>query len=190
MASSSWTTRDGELAALLQLAQIDARLRQAEQSSLDIARQLNQQRLGIETLSRFVSNDRDELARHERRDEEAARLERFIHAREKQLAQLSELFGADRLRAEPLLERVRATADAARAEREQLLRRLDRPLISRYEELQQRGATPFIVPMRDGCCAGCAAALATALVDVLRRPKVVAPCPRCERILYGRGLDA
>jgi hypothetical protein len=189
-ASSSWTTRRGELATLLQLAQLDTRIRQAERSVLEIARQLNEHRFEIETLGQFVHNDRVQLTKRERCDEQSVRLEQFIDTREKQIAQMSERFDADRRRVELPLERAREIIRAARAERGKLLPLLARPLVAHYESLAQRGATPFIVPVRGRRCGGCALPLSRALVDVLQRPDVIAPCPRCGRILYGRGLDA
>ncbi len=184
--------RDGELAALLQLAALEARIRQAERTGLEIVRQLNQHRVGLETLTRFLGDDHAQLAlaRLGRRDQERARLERSIADREKETARLAEVLDLDRRRGEPALERVRESIRAARAEREQILRRLDGALVARYEGLTQRGTHSFIVPVRDGCCGGCALRLPPALTDVLQRPEVTATCPRCERMLYGRGLDA
>jgi predicted nucleic acid-binding Zn-ribbon protein len=184
--------RTGELAALLQLAALDARIRQAERTSLELARHLNEHRVGLETLTRSLARDRDQLASAGRGggDQERARLERSIADREREMARLAEVLDLSRRRGEPALERVRQSIRAAGAERERILRQLDGALAARYEGLVQRGTHAFIVPVRDGCCGGCALPLPPMMTDALQSPAVTATCPRCERMLYGRGLDA
>jgi hypothetical protein len=184
--------RPGALAALLELAVLDARIRQAERSGLEIVRQLNEHRVGLETVTRLIDDERYQLAvtRHGARDEERARLERSIADREKHAGRLAEVLDLNRRRGEPALERLRENIRAVRAEREQILRRLDRALVAGYEDLARRGMHSFIVPVRDGCCGGCALPLPPPLTEALLGPDVTASCPRCERMVYGRGLDA
>jgi predicted nucleic acid-binding Zn-ribbon protein len=190
MTTRSLITRSGETAALLQLAALDARIRQADRTSLEIARQVNKHRLGIETLTRFLDGDRARLAQLGLRDERRSRIERAIEARQGEIARLAEELDVDRRRAEPTLERVRETIRAARDEREKILQLLDGALVAHYQSLIHRGELSFIVMVRDGCCAGCAFRFPPALMEELQRLEAIVTCPRCERMVYGRGLDA
>src|SRR5262249_12492177 len=161
-----------------------ARVRQTERTDLEIVRRVNEHRVGIETLTRFIQDDRARLAELPyRKKDERARLEWGIEIRQRQIDLLVEALDLDRRRAEPALERVRETARAAHSEREQILRSLDRTLVQRYERLIERGTLSFIVPMRDGCCGGCAAQLSSASIESLRQCDRLVICPRCERML-------
>jgi predicted nucleic acid-binding Zn-ribbon protein len=186
----SLVTRTGDLASLLQLVALDARIRQAERTELDIVRRVNEHRLGIETLTRFIEDDRARLGKLGERDGGRARLEWLIETRQRQITGLTGALEVDLRCAEPALERVRETARAAHSERDQILRSLDRALVERYEMLMRQGTLSFIVPAKDGCCGGCAARLSPASAENLQQRDTLVICARCGRMLYGRGLRA
>jgi predicted nucleic acid-binding Zn-ribbon protein len=190
MAPDFTIVRAGELPALLQLLVLDARIRQAEGTSLDIVRQLNEHRLGIQSVTRFGNKERAQLAGMARDDRDRARIERLVRDREQQVVRLAEILDQDLRRSEPALERMREAIRVSRNEREAILRKLDCALVARYEELLERGVHTFIVFVGDGSCGGCGLRLPSSLMDVVRRPDTIASCPRCDRMLYGRGLDA
>lgn len=189
MSTSSLSLRAGEVTALLHLAALDARIRQAERVELEIVRQLNEHRVGMETLARFIEDDRSRLVTMLGDASGRARIERAIDARHQDIGRLAEALELDRRRAEPALDRLHQTLKVAQTERERLLQGLDRPLLARYESLVERGTLAFIVPVRDGRCAGCSLVLSAALLDSVQRPDVIGACPRCERLLYGRRMD-
>jgi predicted nucleic acid-binding Zn-ribbon protein len=119
-----------------------------------------------------------------------AGLDADIRRCERQLGHLVDAVDADRRSAEATVDRVRATIRDATATRETILDRLDSTLSERYRWLIEQGTQGFIVPVRDGRCAGCAAKLSASLIDGLSEPDTLGICSRCQRMLYGRGRDA
>jgi predicted nucleic acid-binding Zn-ribbon protein len=182
-------TRTGELAALLQLAALDAQIRQAERTESEVVHHLNGYRVGIAMLARYIDENRARLASSER-GEQRLRLAEVIQTKEREVASAAQTLDEDRRRAEPVLERVRKFVGDARSKREGILRTIDPGLAARYHGLMQRGRLAFIVPVRDDRCSGCLERIPGEAIDRLKQPGAMAVCPRCERMLYGRGPHA
>ena len=76
-----------------------------------------------------------------------------------------------------------------RAEREQIVRRLDAELCARYERIFSRRGGVAVVEIRDGTCQGCHMRLPPHMCNqiqssYLQNQGTIFQCPHCGRILY------
>ncbi|NIR49377.1 hypothetical protein GWO43_12900 [candidate division KSB1 bacterium] len=67
--------------------------------------------------------------------------------------------------------------------RDEIVKKLNKPLLSRYNLLKKRYKRP-IVPVKDDVCLGCFMRIPTSLFTRGRSDKEVLTCEGCGRILY------
>lgn len=74
-------------------------------------------------------------------------------------------------------------ADKLQRARAELLEKISKPLVGRYERLRARYKR-VIVPVKEDTCFGCFMKLPTYLITHAQRDKEVITCEGCGRILY------
>lgn len=69
------------------------------------------------------------------------------------------------------------------AEMEELKKKVNPRIMTRYQELREDHKFPIMVPLTNNCCAICSTPLANARLDLLNKDGIV-ECENCHRIIY------
>ncbi len=115
---------------------------------------------------------------------QAAEIRKTFEAREEELAEREEAAQVENealaKRAEELAQKIRGL-DARRAE---AAKRVDPPLLGKYENIKKRRAGVAVAPVVGMTCRGCHRNIPPQLAIVLQRADSIETCPSCHRIIY------
>lgn len=100
------------------------------------------------------------------------------------------LFAQERIRLEALATNLEAELSQLEQRREEVVVRLEKGLLDRYNKLKAGRKDIAVVPVRNGICTGCRLQLPPQLVAEVRRSDVLQTCSYCHRILYWEGEPA
>jgi uncharacterized protein len=79
---------------------------------------------------------------------------------------------------------VKTNLSSEMARREQLVPKIPRPLLSKYDAIRAKRLGVGIVPVVGGNCQGCNMKVPPQLFNTLQRGQTIEQCPSCQRIIF------
>ena len=145
----------------------NAREADAVERELEIIRRSLKDREGErDSLKQAIAGRQETLSKHER-----------------DLASLQEFAANEKRAADVKMAEVRRGYDEIKAGRDDLVGKVSRVVMRRYELIRERRGVAVSM-IKAGSCVGCNVALAPQLVIKVQRGESLEHCPQCQRFLY------
>lgn len=91
---------------------------------------------------------------------------------------------SEREKADGAASGVREKLDADSQRRQELVVKIPKPLLTKYESIRAKRLGVGIVPVVGGLCKGCNMRIPPQLYNILQRGQTVEQCPSCHRIIF------
>jgi predicted nucleic acid-binding Zn-ribbon protein len=147
-----------------------------------------------DALSREIDSTRQEIASAEDGILEALeaieQLNTDLEEKTKALEELKETNGQQLSNIKAEIDSVGDKIKIKQGERENILVRLDKPLVAVYERVRRGKGAGAVVAVRHRACSGCFKTLPPQLIQEIRRGERVITCDSCGRILIWDGDSA
>jgi predicted nucleic acid-binding Zn-ribbon protein len=82
------------------------------------------------------------------------------------------------------LDGVQGRIQALEAERQKLVEKCDRALVSKYERIRKQRGGVAVVPVVNGTCKGCQRNIPPQMANHLLQGQEILNCPNCQRFIY------
>ncbi len=101
-----------------------------------------------------------------------------------EIAELKEQAQKDLAEIQVKVEELQKQANEKSAGREELVAKIDKSVLNRYDRVRKKHGNKAVVEALDGACMGCHVALLPQLYNELARAESIECCPRCKRIVF------
>ncbi len=116
--------------------------------------------------------------------DEVEQMKGRLHSEREAIKSHEAVLNAALARIEEEIRTIQGSIQQLRSQREAMLPRVDRQILSRYERILEHHEGLAMVPVRKGACGGCNMVLPPQMINEIQMAERLITCESCARILY------